>query len=488
MLSYEDYQVVEARDGVEALTVLEGMDVDLVISDILMPKMDGYRLCAEVRGQARLNHVPFVFHTNTYTSPSDERLALKLGADRFLRRPVSPGHLVETVRELLNAPVPARDAIEQRESLGVTAEYTQRLVEKLEEKNHELHVRTAEARGAGEKLRALKLAAPVAIVSFDAEGIVRTWNRAAERIFGWMAEEVIGRHAGEVGMDLPSEFTGWSEEDLEANRTMALTRRRRDGSEAHLEVSTAPLHDEEGMVAGSMAVFADITERKKAEEALEKAKARMETLSRQLLATGEAELRRIARELHDEIGQGLTAAKIEVEAARRTNDPAALALRLDDAQAVIEQLLHLVRTLSLDLRPASLDELGLVAALRTHVHAQAVRGDLMLQFDTDEIPRSAKPEVEIACFRVAQEAMTNIIRHAQANSVVIALRYNGAEAWLTVQDDGVGFDMAEATAGTDVGTSFGLLSMRERAQLAGGRFYCTSSSGLGTKIEAYFPW
>lgn len=485
----EEFEVTEAPDGLEALQILEASPVDVVISDILMPHMDGHRLCTEVRQRARLNSVPFIFYTSTDTSPGEEQLALELGADKFLRRPTAPKIILETVRDLLSATRPvARELAKSPSNVQVAAEYTQRLIAKLAEKNEELSAWTQVARKTNDNLGALILAAPVAIVSFDSDGIIRTWNPAAERIFGWKAAEVLGRLPHDVDQELEKACHIPPEEGAETIRGREFARRRRDGSVAHVELSAAPLHDGEGNASGRMAMFADITKRKRAEEALEKAKANLETLSRRLLATRESELRRIARELHDEIGQGLTAVKLEIEAARRTWERAALSLRLDDGVALIDHLLQSVRTLSLDLRPAALDELGLVAALRAHVQALAARAGLAVHFQADELPRSQTAEVEIACFRIAQEAMTNIVRHARAAAVEIELRHAGGEVRLLVSDNGAGFDATMANARADQGVSFGLLSMRERAQLAGGRFSCTSHAGRGTTVEAYLPW
>lgn len=484
---HEGFDVIEAGDGIEALRLIESVPVDAITSDILMPNMDGYRLCTEVRRRERLDAVPFLFLTSTYTSPSDEALALSLGADRFLRKPIQGRAIVQAVRELLEAPRPVRRQVEPPPDIDLTAEYTQRLVEKLEEKNQELFERTQEAHGASERLRALISAAPVAICSSDSTGIVRIWNPAAERIFGWKAEEMAGRQMAEVFADVGSPFSGTQNGGNAPIREREKTLHRKDGADVRAEMSVSTIYDADGLDSGRIAIFADLTERKQTEEALEKAKVRMETLSRQLLAIGEAERGSIARELHDEIGQGLTAAKLAIEAAKGTHDAIGLSLRLDDAVAVIAHLLQSVRRLSLDLRPAGLDELGLVAALRAHLHSQAERAGLSVRFQADDVPRSRDAEIEIACFRVAQEAMTNVIRHARATTVEAELRRHEAGLRLVMQDDGAGFDTALA-AGLEGDESFGLLSMRERVQLAGGRFLITSGAGRGTRVEAWFPW
>ena len=177
---------------------------------------------------------------------------------------------------------------------------------------------------------------------------------------------------------------------------------------------------------------------------------------------------------------------MEIEAAKREEDPGARALRLDDSLAVMQHLLQSVRDLSLGLRPALLDEVGLAAALRAHAQAQAARGGLAARLDVDLTLPRCDPAVEIACFRVAQEALTNVLRHAGAKSVEVALGRCGDELRLRVRDDGAGFDVASASARAAAGASFGLVSMRERINLAGGTFLCKSAPGQGAEIEAHF--
>src|SRR5207248_2446816 len=130
--------------------------------------------------------------------------------------------------------------------------------------------------------------------------------------------------------------------------------------------------------------------------------------------------------------------------AKKLTDPAALSLRLDDTLALIEHLLQSVRTLSLHLRPALLDEIGLVPALRAHVNTQARRAGLTVRFDADDLIQRLHPIVEIACFRVAQEALTNVIRHSHGKFIEIELHCPESELQLILRDDGIGFDAAAA--------------------------------------------
>ena len=149
-LQAEGLHTWEAADGVEALTVLQREKIDAIISDILMPRMDGYRLCYEVRRDERLQSIPFVMYTSTYTSPSDEKFSLELGADKFVRKPGSANEIVKLVREL-----PLRSTAKPRTpmpELSVLKEYSELLVAKLEEKNAELVCTAGELLQAEQRL------------------------------------------------------------------------------------------------------------------------------------------------------------------------------------------------------------------------------------------------------------------------------------------------------------------------------------------------
>jgi signal transduction histidine kinase len=146
-----------------------------------------------------------------------------------------------------------------------------------------------------------------------------------------------------------------------------------------------------------------------------------------------------------------------------------------------------VHDLSLNLRPSLLDDLGLEPALRWYTQRQASVGGLEASFHADPLDGRLDPIIETECFRVAQEALTNVVRHSQATQVAVELRRNDGELRLSVRDDGVGFDVAERRADAMRGTSLGLLSMEERATLAGGGLQYISKPGQGTEVRAWFP-
>jgi signal transduction histidine kinase len=218
-------------------------------------------------------------------------------------------------------------------------------------------------------------------------------------------------------------------------------------------------------------------------ESLRASRDRLETMSRRLLTAGEEERRRIAVELHDDLGQLLTAAKINMQSAERRDEAAPSDLA--DAIACIDQALKRVRDLALDLRPSVLDDLGLAAALRWYVDRFARKTQLETHLSVDELPR-LDPALEITCFRLAQEALTNVARHARARHVWFDLHRFEDTLEFRIRDDGTGYDVAASRAEAAAGRSLGLLGMDERVSLMQGELEIVSAAGRGTEVRARF--
>jgi PAS domain S-box-containing protein len=249
--------------------------------------------------------------------------------------------------------------------------------------------------------------------------------------------------------------------------------------------SLFPICDALGKPAAIGAVVVEITERKLAEDKLRDTSQRLQSLSRRLLEAQETERRHIARELHDQFAQVLTALKLNLSAIQGAGSPDPR--RLDDSLKIVQSLIDSVRSLSFDLRPPLLDDLGLRAALEAYVRQQAARADLHVRFFSDpNLPR-LDPASETACFRVAQEALTNVLRHSRARSASVSLQRCADTLLLTISDDGVGFSVSDVSSRAQNGSNFGWLGMQERVALAGGAFQCQSSPGQGTLIQASFP-
>jgi PAS domain S-box-containing protein len=324
---------------------------------------------------------------------------------------------------------------------------------------------------------------PVLIGFVGADGVKRV-NPEWERTMGWTLKELQEQKVDIFAEAYPDPSYRQKILDFVAASTGEWTDLKikvRDGRV--IDAACAVVHLSDGT---KIAIAQDITERKQAEEKLGRSTQLLQLLSRRLFQIQEEERRHLARELHDEIGQALTAAKINTEMLRDAVPPDFIP-RLNDSAAILDRLLQQTRQISLDLRPPMLDDLGLVPALRWYVNQQAERAGLKAKFSADPLADDVPPHIQIACFRLAQEAVTNVVRHAHARTLTVELSRAGTALRLLVRDDGKGFDVAAAKARAEQGASLGLLGLNERAALASGRARITSSPGEGATVEILLP-
>jgi signal transduction histidine kinase len=214
---------------------------------------------------------------------------------------------------------------------------------------------------------------------------------------------------------------------------------------------------------------------------------KLQVMSQRLVEVQESERRSLARELHDEIGQSLTVAEMNLQAALQSNRHSGNTRRLQDSIEAVERVLGQVHDLSLNLRPSMLDDLGLEPAIRWYTNRQASVAGIHASFRADPLEDRLDPLIETECFRVAQEALTNVVRHSKAKNVAVNVERVDGQLHLSVKDDGIGFDVNSLRDQAVQGASLGLLSMEERATLAGGGLEFRSAPGQGTEVRAWFP-
>jgi signal transduction histidine kinase len=226
----------------------------------------------------------------------------------------------------------------------------------------------------------------------------------------------------------------------------------------------------------------------RAEQQLHEQAERLQILSRRLLEAQETERRAVARELHDEIGQVLTAVKIHLQALMQPSRATAGEADLRESIDIVEHAIQLVRDRSMDLRPALLDDFGLVPAIRWYLDRHAARAGFKVELNIDpHMPRAAAA-TETACFRIIQEAVTNAMRHARATELEIRIDSQPAGVRFAIRDNGVGFNVNAARHRALLGGSIGLAGMQERVEFLGGTLEINSSHGRGTRIEVFLPW
>lgn len=361
-------EVDEARDGAEALERARRSVPDLVLSDLLMPVMDGYTLLRHWRADARLASVPFIVYSATYTNPKDERLARELGADAFITKPADPATLM-----------------------------------------------------------------------------------------------------GAIDGALQSARSGISRVELPAQDARML--------QAYSEVLMAKL---EGKASAL----------EQANRELRVAHTRAQALSQQLVNLREEESARISRELHDELGQALTGLKLDLAwLQRRLGRPpepgtrATIRQRIQSMSEAIDATVATTRRICTELRPAVLDELGLAAAIDWQAHEFGKRAHIAVDLELPNDIPALDPARTTATFRILQEVLTNVARHARARRVSVHLTVDGGTMQLAVCDDGIGFVAEEMTSSRGLG----IAGIRERAALCGGVVDLRSAPGGGTTVSIRMP-
>ncbi len=350
--------VIEAVDGRDGIERTMAHRPDMIISDSLMPNMDGFQMLMEIKRDERTREIPFLFFSGNYIGEQDADLALSLGADGYLLKPMQPWQLWQEIQKRF------RKAEKEEARLG----------EKAEGENLRLYGKVVAGK-LDEKIRELE----------------------------W---EILQRRTAE-----------------------------------------ASLH----------------------------------SLSQSLIDTLELERRHIARELHDQIGQALTAVKLNLQALMRRSGISSEDIYCRESMETIGRAIQLVRDLSFSLRPSLLDDLGFAPAITWYLERTAKIAGVGYSTKVPEMRLPA--EIEICFFRIAQEAITNALRHGAPAAIELELLHLNDEVILSIRNDGAAFDVQKTLERASAGGSFGLLSMHERAALAGGTLTITSEPGRGTEVR-----
>jgi PAS domain S-box-containing protein len=341
-----------------------------------------------------------------------------------------------------------------------------------------------EAERASEHLAAIVHSSYDAVIGLDVRGTVTSWNKGAERIFGYLSDEAVGQS---ILILLPEER--WPEEteildrikkgeNIEHFETVRLTK---DGRSLDISLTISPVKDANGQIIGASKIARDITHRKNAEEAIR----RRETLQR-IVEAQETERNRIARDLHDHLGQQITGLRLKLESIKSlaVENPAVVN-EIDIACHQANQVDTDMSLLAWELRPVSLDSHGLSEALASFVREWGQSHGITAEFQCVSKNGRLAPDIETNLYRIAQEALNNILKHAAAREVSVTLNQNAREAVLVIEDDGRGFD--PGNTGPHAAGGLGLVGMRERAAILGGNLEIETHEGGGTAIYARIP-
>jgi PAS domain S-box-containing protein len=343
-----------------------------------------------------------------------------------------------------------------------------------------------ERKAQEERLQALIDSSPLALVEFDLDTRIRLWNPAAERIFGWTSEEMLGR--GGLPMAPPTQRS--ESEELfervtggEALNDYETVRRRKDGTLVAVSIAAAPVRDGSGRVVGNMVAYTDITQRKAQDKEVhrlnDELQARLEELAAsraRIVTAGDVERRRLERNLHDGAQQRLVALSLSLRVAlsQLGSDPAAARATLAAAGDELALALAELRELARGLHPAVLTDRGLGAAI------EMLAGRSPVPVEIADIPEERLPEpVEAAAYYLIAEALTNVAKYAHASAVRVRVAAGDASVVVEVSDDGLG--------GADPATGTGIRGLADRVEALGGSLEVTSPAGAGTSLRAEIP-
>ena len=448
VLQNAGYEVLTAYGGQDGLALAQRELPNLILLDAMMPGLDGFEVCARLKADEATRAIPVIFISALDDTGAETR-GLSLGAADFVTKPINVAVLLARVKTHL-------------------ALYAQR-------------------RSLEGMFRDVIEFAPDAFILADPYGRVVQINARAEQLFGYPRGELQGQP---VEMLLPARLRRGHEGHVQsyargadgARRAVQGQCLRKDGSEFPGEITFSPLQTNRGRLL--MAVVRDVSERVLAEQELRESRQRLRELAAQGEAMREYERKSIAREVHDELGQVLTALRMDLTFLdlRYGGQAPELQAKFRDMRGLVDRAIQGVRDVAANLRPTALDT-GLISAIDWLCSEFRSHTGIDCSFDYEALGTELPEDRAIGLFRIVQESLTNVTRYAQARHVRVSLQHDRDTLVLAVRDDGQGFDARQAARRN----SFGLLGMQERAMALGGSLEIESAPGNGTLIRATVP-
>ena len=452
--AFAHLDVAEAAAEAALEQALQGEPPDLVLTDYALGWSSGLAVLLKVK--ARWPGVPVLMVTGT----GSEEIAVECMREGL------EDYILKSPRHILRLPAAIEGALER------------------------VHERRA-LREAETRYQSLFAGVSVGLYRATAAGQVLEANPALVRLLGYPSRDALRETSVFdwcVDADVAAQWRTWLAGGPDT-RTDEVRVRRRDGAIRWVETHSRAVREPTGQCVHLDGSMEDVTARKDAEAALRHQHDALRRLASRLAEVEEAERQRLARELHDQVGQNLTALSIgltvlQSHLPRRVN--ANLGARLADLLRLVEETTARIRTVMGDLRPPVLDDYGLVAALGWYANQWTDRTRVPVDVAGEECDPRLPLVTENALFRIAQEALNNIAKHAGAAHVTIAVAAEPSEVLLTITDDGKGFS-AGAPAPPDDRCHWGLRIMQERAEGVGGVCRCESRLGEGTRVTVQVP-
>jgi signal transduction histidine kinase len=476
-----EFEIAFAYDGYQAIERIEAERFNVVILDLMLPGPNGIEILRHIREQQSGTEVIVLTAHASLTTAIE---AVRLGAYDYITKPCNAQNMQSTVRRAIDkqhlttrlaavydlsremALSPDADHVAETvlDIAGRVLEFEMCSLWLLDEERQELHLLAA--RGIGEEATSK--------LPLNEEGIVVTVAQSGEPLYVLNAQEDPKYSASEDGnqsqLAVPLKVKG---------QVIGVLSVESADLDAFLESDVRLL----STLAAQAAVA---IENARLFEEVHAGHERLQALSRRLVEIQEVERSHVARELHDETGQALSSLLLGLSLLEREADrPEAIVARVSDLEAMVDEMLENLHRLAMHLRPATLDHLGLVAALEQYVETFSNQHKLPVRFETVGLgDQRLPPPVETVLYRIVQEALTNVMRHAQATRVDVLLEQRGNQVVTIIEDDGVGFEPETALRSGRLG----LFGMRERAEMLGGTLTIESAAETGTTVYVEVPY
>ncbi len=345
-------------------------------------------------------------------------------------------------------------------------------------------------RTTNRKLEAVLNAVPLAIITVDSGGRIISWNRGAEEMFGWTKTEAVGKVFPAVPRSGLRDFLGTISRGFKGESFVGHRERlKKDGTTIDASIAYAPVMDSDGRIESVIIVIDDVSERMRAERELNKSHEKLRNMSRRLESIREQEKKRIALEIHDELGQMLTALKMDLSVMQegvftdKKTNRSEMTRQLVSSVKLIDNAIDTVRKIAADLRPGILDHLGLEAAVSDLGKSFEKRAGINCNVEMKLGGMKLSPEESIALYRIVQESLTNVARHSKATLVSIKAAREKSVLLMEISDNGKGISSTQVSSHS----SLGIFGMRERAEALGGSFSVGSGEGGGTVVRVRLP-
>jgi PAS domain S-box-containing protein len=457
-----DVNLIKALSGSEALGKTRGIDLALAIIDVRMPGMNGYELALLLNEERSEEKVPVIFLTANNSDDIEMFKGYSFGAVDYLIKPLSNHILLSKIKIFIDLFLHKQIIISDNVLLKKYAD--------------ELFLAKELAEIAAQKFNNLYDFAPTGYVSLSKEKTIQEINYCGARLLGKERSKLIGSHFGIfVSKNTLSVFNAFFENLFkgEASEICEVMIETQDNKSKYVHI--------EGMVDGNnnqcLLNLIDITERKWAEDELKSSLEQLHLLTQHIEKVREDERVAISRELHDDLGQALTAVKIDLTIIRKNISDSEVVLKINKVAALVGETIKTVQRITSQLRPEIIDDLGLKAAIEWYTKEFSQRIGVKIFLDIDSTP-TISPKASLVIFRIIQESLTNIARHAKATRVDISLLITDEDIRLRILDNGIGITSSEINSKK----SFGIMSMKERAASLGGTFEISSGNGGGTEI------